>query len=92
MAEIALEAGFGKGTLYWYWKSKEELCFALVEEYHNKFVGLVRRATKVEGAALEKLAWLGKESVDLSPRGQPPIWDRMANGEALASSKEDGEA
>ncbi len=30
MSEVAMEAGFGKGTLYWYWNSKEELYFALV--------------------------------------------------------------
>lgn len=68
MAEIALEAGFGKGTLYWYWRSKEELYFALVEESHNEFVGLVRRAAEMEGTALEKLAWLGRETAELHYR------------------------
>lgn len=68
MSEIALEAGFGKGTLYWYWRSKEELYFALVEESHNKFLGLVRRAAEMEASALEKLAWLGRETADLHYR------------------------
>lgn len=68
MAEVALEAGFGKGTLYWYWKSKEELYFSLVEESHNEFVDLVRRAAEIEGTALEKLAWLGKETAELHYR------------------------
>ncbi len=68
MAEIAMEAGFGKGTLYWYWKSKEELYFALVEESHNEFMELVRRAAERDGGALEKLYWLGNEIVDLHYR------------------------
>jgi TetR/AcrR family fatty acid metabolism transcriptional regulator len=68
MAEIAMEAGFGKGTLYWYWKSKEELYFALVEESHNEFIGLVRQAAGRDGGALEKLYWLGNEIVDLHYR------------------------
>jgi len=68
MAEIAMEAGFGKGTLYWYWDSKEELYFSLVEESHNEFVGLMKRAGDIKGNALEKLNWLGKETVDLHYR------------------------
>jgi AcrR family transcriptional regulator len=65
MAEIALEAGFGKGTLYWYWKSKEELYFALIQEMHEDFLGLVKEAGKREGEALEKLNWLAGEVVNL---------------------------
>ncbi len=65
MSEIAMEAGFGKGTLYWYWKSKEELYFALVEESHGEFISLVREAAEREENALEKLYWLGNEIVGL---------------------------
>lgn len=64
MAEIAMEAGFGKGTLYWYWNSKEELYFALVEEAHNEVIALLERAAEREGNALERLYWLGKETID----------------------------
>ena len=68
MAEIAMQAGFGKGTLYWYWDSKEELYFSLVEESHNEFVGLIKQAGDMGGNALEKLNWLGRETVDLHYR------------------------
>lgn len=68
MAEIAMVAGFGKGTLYWYWKSKEELYFSLVQESHNEFMELVREAGEKRGSALEKLYWLGNEIVDLHYR------------------------
>ena len=65
MSEIALEAGFGKGTLYWYWKSKEELYFSLIEDMHREFLDLVERAVEREGSALDKLRWLGEEITDL---------------------------
>jgi TetR/AcrR family transcriptional regulator, fatty acid metabolism regulator protein len=70
MAEIAMEAGFGKGTLYWYWRSKEELYFALVEESHNEFMGLVTKAAERDGNALEKLLWLGNEVIGLHYRNR----------------------
>jgi len=65
MSEIALEAGFGKGTLYWYWKSKEELYFALIRQMHEEFLQLAEEASSRPGSALEKLAWLGSEITDL---------------------------
>ena len=68
MSEVAMEAGFGKGTLYWYWNSKEELYFSLVEESHNEFMALVREAVVRDGNALEKLLWLGNEVIDLHYR------------------------
>lgn len=68
MAEIAMEAGFGKGTLYWYWSSKEELYFALVQESHDEFVRRVEEASNRDGNALEKLFWLAREVVDLHYR------------------------
>lgn len=70
MSEIALKAGFGKGTLYWYWKSKEELYFQLVEDSHKEFVSLVKHAAEMEGDALEKLNWLGREMVELHYRNR----------------------
>ncbi|WP_287155810.1 TetR/AcrR family transcriptional regulator [Candidatus Solincola tengchongensis] len=65
MSEIALEAGFGKGTLYWYWKSKEDLYFSLIEDMHREFLDLVERAAEREGNAWDKLFWLGREIIDL---------------------------
>jgi TetR/AcrR family transcriptional regulator, fatty acid metabolism regulator protein len=68
MSEVAMEAGFGKGTLYWYWKSKEDLYFALVEESHREFVELVREAAERDGSAMEKLLWLGNQVTELHYR------------------------
>lgn len=70
MSEIAMEAGFGKGTLYWYWNSKEELYFTLVKESHDEFMGLLKEAAERDGNALEKLLWLGNEVIDLHYRNR----------------------
>ncbi len=40
--EIAEEAGLGKGTIYWYWGSKEDLAFSLVEEMLTDFLHLIK--------------------------------------------------
>lgn len=55
MAEIAMEAGYGKGTIYWYWKSKEQLYFALISDLHDEILSLVDEAGTAEGSALEKI-------------------------------------
>jgi TetR/AcrR family fatty acid metabolism transcriptional regulator len=65
MAEIAMEAGFGKGTLYWYWKSKEELYFSLIQQMHEEILQLVEEAAKRKGTSLEKLTWMGSEMTEL---------------------------
>lgn len=68
MAEIAMEAGYGKGTLYWYWKSKEELYFSLIRQMHEEILSLVKKAAGLEGTALEKIIWMGSEMVELYSR------------------------
>ena len=60
-----MEAGFGKGTLYWYWKSKEELYFSLIREMHEEILNLVEQASRREGSALEKISWMGDAMIDL---------------------------
>lgn len=41
-SEIAGAAGVGKGSLYWYWKSKEDLAFSLVSDMLELFVGILK--------------------------------------------------
>ncbi len=68
MAEIAMAAGYGKGTLYWYWRSKEELYFSLIRQMHEETLALVEEAARREGTALERIAWMGSEMVELYHR------------------------
>lgn len=70
MAEIAMEAGYGKGTIYWYWKSKEELYFALISDLHNEILALVDEAGASEGPALPKIKNLADGMVDIYYRNR----------------------
>ncbi len=40
--EISNAAGVGKGSIYWYWKSKEDLAFSLVSDMLESFVGILK--------------------------------------------------
>ncbi len=70
MAEIAMEAGYGKGTIYWYWKSKEELYFALISDLHNEILALVDEANTAEGPALPKIKNLADGMIDVYYRNR----------------------
>ncbi len=70
MAEIAMEAGYGKGTIYWYWKSKEELYFALISDLHNEILALVDKAGASEGPALPKIQNLAEGMIDIYYRNR----------------------
>ncbi len=70
MAEIAMEAGYGKGTIYWYWKSKEELYFALISDLHNEILALVDEAGTSEGPALAKIKALADGMIDVYYRNR----------------------
>lgn len=54
IAQIAEAADLGKGTIYWYWKSKEELAFSLVEDMLRDFVRLIEEARDEGGPASER--------------------------------------
>ncbi len=56
MADIALEAGIGKGTIYEYFKSKEDLFFAVFEWFSLKIEKTASMdVSKLSGTASERL-------------------------------------
>ncbi|MDI6872674.1 TetR/AcrR family transcriptional regulator [Candidatus Solincola sp.] len=61
VTEISEAAGLGKGTIYWYWKSKEELAFSLVEDMLSAFHSLLEEAVDWEGGFREKFDRLMEE-------------------------------
>ncbi|MBW2596415.1 MAG: TetR/AcrR family transcriptional regulator [Deltaproteobacteria bacterium] len=65
MAEIALAAGLGKGTLYWYWKSKEALAFSLVSDMLSAFLDLIEETRDCEGNIIKRLEKLAQRVADL---------------------------
>jgi len=65
ITQIAEAAGLGKGTIYWYWKSKEELAFSLVEDMLSAFLELIEAARDEEGDFEERFAKLVKGVAEL---------------------------
>ncbi|HKH12011.1 MAG TPA: TetR/AcrR family transcriptional regulator [Rubrobacter sp.] len=57
MHRIGRAAGVGQGTLYRHFEHKGALCFALLSEEIEGFVGEMRRRTEGRGPALGRLKW-----------------------------------
>lgn len=54
VTQIAEAADLGKGTIYWYWKSKEELAFSLVSDMLHDFALLIEAARDAEGPVVAR--------------------------------------
>lgn len=55
MSDVATAAGLGKGTLYWYWRSKEDLLYDLMLGVHGRIEAGIREALTVPGTIGEKM-------------------------------------
>lgn len=55
MSDVASAAGLGKGTLYWYWRSKEDLLYDLMLDVHVQIETGVRDALTGPGTIVEKM-------------------------------------
>ena len=73
MDDIAEEAELSKGTLYLYFRSKEDLHMAVARNSIRLLKSVTLKATEGEGNALEKLGRMGRSVVAFS-RTEP---DRM---------------
>jgi len=73
MDHIAEEAELSKGTLYLYFKSKEDLNMAVARKSILMLRTITLKATEGEGNALEKLGRMGQATIEFS-RKNP---DRM---------------
>ncbi len=58
ITQIAEAADLGKGTIYWYWKSKEDLAFSLVSDMLQDFLALIEDAGGGEGSVVERFTTL----------------------------------
>lgn len=63
--ELTEAAGVSKGTLYWHWKSKEEVAFSLVSDMLGDFLELIERARDEKGPVIERMERLAAAVADL---------------------------
>jgi AcrR family transcriptional regulator len=69
--EIAQEAGIGKGTVYEYFTSKEQLFQEILREGMESFDAAIQKRGLKEGSSREKLTELVRQSILLWRRYQP---------------------
>jgi len=81
VAEIADRAGIGKGTVYEYFSSKDELLFAVFEWLNDENLERARELQHAEGTSRERLArmlQLGAEMTRSHVELQPVVLDFWA--------------
>ncbi len=64
-SEITEAAGIAKGTLYWYFRTKEDLAFALVSDMLSAFLQVVEDIRDSEGPVADKFRELARQVADL---------------------------
>ncbi len=74
MDDIAQESGLSKGTLYWYFKSKEEIITAISQRLFTTDIEQVESLLKAEGTVSERLQQLIRDRV----RGLQEMSDMVA--------------
>jgi AcrR family transcriptional regulator len=60
-SEITQAAGIAKGTLYWYFRTKEDLAFALVSDMLSAFLGVVQSMRDEGGPVIPRFQRLAEE-------------------------------
>ncbi len=64
MDDIVAESGLSKGTLYWYFKSKRDLFFALFDDILNKMLEPLPALIEIDASVVERLRLLGKGTTE----------------------------
>jgi TetR/AcrR family transcriptional regulator, repressor of fatR-cypB operon len=66
LEEIARHADFGKGTIYNYFESKEELFRSIIDQFTDEIADLVQSSIAAPGGIREKLASYAKVIINYS--------------------------
>lgn len=65
ITQIAEAAELGKGTIYWYWRSKEDLAYSLVSDMLGDFLALIEEARDSHGPVAGRFAALVEKVTEL---------------------------
>lgn len=66
VSEIAQDAGVAAGTLYRYFRSKEDIFLQVLAAENEKWLASARRTLEVPGSALERITRLGAAIVEFN--------------------------
>ncbi len=71
MSDIAQEAELSKGTLYWYFDSKEALIIRLLEHLFEEYTQALHQLPESEGTVTERLLTIGHTMLDYNEKLAP---------------------
>ena len=87
IAELCVANDLGKGALYHYIGSKEELLAAIHDRVMDEVIASGERVTAAAGSPPEKLAMLGDELLDIITRYPDHVWVFLHEFPALTGER-----
>jgi TetR/AcrR family transcriptional regulator, cholesterol catabolism regulator len=86
-AELCGAVGLGKGSLYYYVESKENLLYLIHERVMNQVLDLVTRIAELEEPAAERLRLLGQEQISVIAAYPDHVWVFLHEHKALTGER-----
>lgn len=86
-AELCQAVGLGKGSLYYYVESKENLLFLIHERVMNQVLGLATRIAELDEPAAERLRQLGEEQISVIATYPDHVWVFLHEHKALTGER-----
>jgi len=77
--DIAKEAGLGKGTIYYYFESKEEIFIAIAMQHSDKYFSLIQKSIANEKEFAHKFATSIRMPIKLVYEHAPILLDAIKN-------------
>ena len=80
LSDICKESGIGSGTLYYYFKNKDELMTSVLIKYIlEKFFINLKKTQNPNGNTKEKLETVYKELLGLNKNYKPHVYDKVSD-------------
>jgi AcrR family transcriptional regulator len=77
--DIAKEAGLGKGTIYYYFESKEEIFIAVAKDHSDKYFSLIKKSIASKKGFADKFATSLHMPIKLVYEHAPVLLDAIKN-------------
>ena len=86
-AELCQAVGLGKGSLYYYVESKENLLYLIHERVMNQVLGLATRIAELDEPAAERLRQLGQQQIWVIASYPDHVWVFLHEHKALTGER-----
>lgn len=86
-AELCESVGLGKGSLYYYVESKENLLYLIHERVMNQVLDLATRIAELDEPAAERLRQLGQEQISVIAAYPEHVWVFLHEHKALTGER-----